>query len=206
MQWPPWWPNKRRPYFSNLSCSNHILTNDKLEMQWTHSISLKHLNNDDPSGHLSLSIGLIEQLRNSIYTDLALRIKESSLQTLKCRANQAGRQILKEPPLVGSQQVKDQYLSERSNRPDILSFPCQLWRWHFSCLQQGGDQRYWEAIAIGPLAERCSSGCCASGWWKLTQGREGGDSKANEDFSSFSNLNRACVVFQHIYEDSEQMS
>ena len=144
-------------------------------MQWTHSISLKHLNNDDPSGHLSLSIGLIEQLRNSIYTDLALRIKESSLQTLKCRANQAGRQILKEPPLVGSQQVKDHVF--QSEPTGLISLASHA---NFEEQPEGdlshlssSEQQYLGSISISPLA----SGCCGVSHWCLVGGNLSGERK-----------------------------
>jgi len=67
---------------------------------------LKHLKHD-PSGHLSLSLGLMELLRNSIYRDLARRLKESSLQSEASWEEAIERDPIKEPPLFGSQQLKD---------------------------------------------------------------------------------------------------
>ena len=170
------------------------------------AMNTQHLNNDDPSGHLSLSIGLIEQLRNSIYTDLALRIKESSLQTLKCRANQAGRQILKEPPLVGSQQVKDHvFQSEPTGLISLAShanFEGDIS--HVSSKEVISD--IGKPSPSAPWRRDAHQGAVHPvGGNSPREGKEE-TQKQMKTSLSFSDLNRACVVFQHIYEDSEQMS
>ena len=67
---------------------------------------LKHLKHD-PSGSLSLSLGLMELLRNSIYRHLARRIKESSLQSQASWEEAIERDPIEEPPLSESQQDKD---------------------------------------------------------------------------------------------------
>ena len=49
----------------------------------------------------------MELLRNSIYRDLARRLKESSLQSEASWEEAIERDPIKEPPLSGSQQLKD---------------------------------------------------------------------------------------------------
>jgi len=98
-------------------------TETSYDVMWP-SFLLKHLQYD-PSGHLSLSLGLMELLRNSIlqhklfsepvpwaevYRDLTLpTTKEASPQKQHPRVNDIQREPIKDP-LLETQQVKDPVL------------------------------------------------------------------------------------------------
>jgi len=112
---------KTRP--PNGPLSNTTDTANGISYDYSWPFSMKHLKYD-PSGQLSLSVGLLELLRNSILQhelDSYLSTKESSLEKQPSRGEDIEGEKIKEPELE-SQQVKNPVLLNEPTGQRSLAF------------------------------------------------------------------------------------
>ena len=109
---------KTRP--SNGPLSNKSDTANGISYDYSWPFSMKHLKYDDPSGQLSLSVGLLELLRNSILQH-ELDSYLSSLQKQPRRGEDIEGEKIKEPQFE-SQQVENPVLPNEPTGQRSLAF------------------------------------------------------------------------------------